>query len=535
MRDTFFIVARDSAPLPIVTTPQYTCDSIYEILVDSIPPGFVVNWRLDTTLSCPQDSGCYVVPLTRGETKWRYVNLRYPDPAYCESAYVPVQVTRYGDISAGSIETGGDTLCINTAASEIISLTNAVPAKGNIRYQWLVNDSVITGTNHATFTPSDAFTGAAGIYYFTRQAQDECARGWENSLGVYELAITTPSSLVSQNAEDKVVCYGAAITPITYYDTLGSITPGLERLHWIGTADSTTPPAGIVVNNLNNPYAPITITGSPTESGQFSSILYIPNPEACGGGAFLTDTVNYTVHPELNGGLIEPIIQYTSTGFPLIDMENALSPSGGIGVPTYRWQYSYDSIIYTDILFADTSTYNHTESLSNDFVLRRVYTNQCGTVFSNLANVYFVKVEVEEFAVTTHGRILSANADFVDETGKIRLYPALTHYGEILHYVPYVMTNGVSQLGSTTAKFTGAILFNGYDSVTDKGFEISTDSSFPAGNTIRYSNVTDDPLVVNLFTYDVTGLQSGTVYYVRTYATNALGTTYGQVIRFVTK
>lgn len=90
-------------------------------------------------------------------------------------------------------------------------------------------------------------------------------------------------------------------------------------------------------------------------------------------------------------------------------------------------------------------------------------------------------------------------------------------------------------MGSTTAKFTGAILFNGYDSVTDKGFEISTDSSFPAGNTIRYSNVTDDPLVVNLFTYDVTGLQSGTVYYVRTYATNALGTTYGQVIRFVTK
>ncbi len=535
LRDTFFIVARDSAPLPIVTTPQYTCDSIYEILVDSIPPGFVVNWRLDTTLSCPADSGCYVVPLTRGETKWRYVNLRYPNPAYCESAYVPVQVTRYGDISAGSIETGGDTLCINTAASEIISLTNAVPAKGNIRYQWLVNDSAITGTNHATFTPSEAFTGAAGVYYFTRQAQDECARGWENSLGVYELAITTPSSLVSQNAEDKVVCYGAAITPITYYDTLGSITPGLERLHWIGTADSTTPPAGIIVNNLNNPYAPITITGSPTESGQFSSILYIPNPEACGGGAFLTDTVNYTVHPELNGGRIEPVIQYAATIFPLIDMENALSPSGGIGTPTYRWQYSYDSITYTDILYANMLTYNYSMSFNTDFVLRRVYTNQCGTAFSNLANVYFVKAVVEEFAVTTHGRILSADGAFVDESGEIQIFPALTQFGEILRYTPYVMTNGVSQLGTTTAKLTGGILFTGYSIITEKGFEISTDSSFTEANTTRYDNVTNVLLVTNLFTYNLTGLQSETEYYVRAYATNAQGTGYGQVIRFVTK
>ncbi|HRR03950.1 MAG TPA: hypothetical protein P5215_01585, partial [Bacteroidales bacterium] len=316
VRDTLFIVARDRAPIPLITTPQNTCDSIYEILVDSIPPGFITNWRLDTTLSCPADSGCYVVPLTRGETKWRYVNMRYPEPAYCESAYVPVQVTRYGNISAGSIETGSDTLCINTAASEIISLIDAVPAKGNIHYQWLVNDSVITGTNHATFTPSEAFTGSAGIYYFTRQAQDECARGWENSLGHYELAITTPSTFVSQNTEDKVVCYGAAITPITYYDTLGNITSGLEKLLWIGTTDSTTPPAGIIVNNLNNPYAPITITGAPTESGQFTSILYISNPEVCGNGAFLTDTVNFTVHPELNGGRIEPLIQYGASIFP---------------------------------------------------------------------------------------------------------------------------------------------------------------------------------------------------------------------------
>ena len=450
LRDTFFIVARDSAPLPIVTTPQYTCDSIYEILVDSIPPGFVVNWRLDTTLSCPQDSGCYVVPLTRGETKWRYVNLRI-DPAYCESAYVPVQVTRYGDISAGSIETGGDTLCINTAASKYL-VNQCSTCERNIRYQWLVNDSVITGTNHRLLRLR-MHSQAAGIYYFTRQAQDECARGWENSLGVYELAITTPSSLVSQNAEDKVVCYGAAITPITYYDTLGSITPGLERLHWIGTADSTTPPAGIVVNNLNNPYAPITITGSPTESGQFSSILYIPNPEACGGGAFLTDTVNYTVHPELNGGLIEPIIQYTSTGFPLIDMENALSPSGGIGVPTYRWQYSYDSIIYTDILFADTSTYNHTESLSNDFVLRRVYTNQCGTVFSNLANVYFVKWRLRSLLLRHMVEFFLQMPTLLMKLENKTLSCTYSLWRNT-SYVPYVMTNGVSQLGSVTAKFT---------------------------------------------------------------------------------
>ncbi|HOF46428.1 MAG TPA: hypothetical protein PLZ46_06570 [Bacteroidales bacterium] len=462
--------------------------------------------------------------------------MRYPEPAYCESAYVPVQVTRYGNISAGSIETGSDTLCINTAASEIISLIDAVPAKGNIHYQWLVNDSVITGTNHATFTPSEAFTGSAGIYYFTRQAQDECARGWENSLGHYELAITTPSTFVSQNTEDKVVCYGAAITPITYYDTLGNITSGLEKLLWIGTTDSTTPPAGIIVNNLNNPYAPITITGAPTESGQFTSILYISNPEVCGNGAFLTDTVNFTVHPELNGGRIEPLIQYGASIFPLLEIEDVISASGGVGTSTYRWQYSYDSTAtYTDILYEHASTYNHSTPLIGDFVLRRVYTNECGTAFSNLAMVNFIEVDINEFAVTLYGDILSQSSNFVDANGDLQEYPALTQYGEKLYYLPYVITNGVSQLGSTTAKFTGGILFDGFSLVFQKGFEISMVPSFPAESTTRYTNVTNVLGVRNLFTYNVTGLQSGTVYYIRAFGRNSLGTSYGQVIRFVTK
>ncbi|HRR03949.1 MAG TPA: hypothetical protein P5215_01580, partial [Bacteroidales bacterium] len=210
--------------------------------------------------------------------------------------------------------------------------------------------------------------------------------------------------------------------------------------------------------------------------------------------------------------------------------------SGGVGTSTYRWQYSYDSTAtYTDILYEHASTYNHSTPLIGDFVLRRVYTNECGTAFSNLAMVNFIEVDINEFAVTLYGDILSQSSNFVDANGDLQEYPALTQYGEKLYYLPYVITNGVSQLGSTTAKFTGGILFDGFSLVFQKGFEISMVPSFPAESTTRYTNVTNVLGVRNLFTYNVTGLQSGTVYYIRAFGRNSLGTSYGQVIRFVTK
>ena len=98
-------------------------------------------------------------------------------------------------------------------------------------------------------------------------------------------------------------------------------------------------------------------------------------------------------------------------------------------------------------------------------------------------------------------------------------------------YKPYVITNGVTDLTSSTAIFTGAVLFDGYSGIYEKGFDVCTDSNFVT-NPVRYNAVTD---LTNTYTFNVTDLVSETEYYIRAYAINNKGTGYGQIIRFVTK
>ena len=149
----------------------------------------------------------------------------------------------------------------------------------------------------------------------------------------------------------------------------------------------------------------------------------------------------------------------------------------------------------------------------------------------NAVNIYFSTVEVQGQGISTVGRIASQNASFVNDNGKLVSFPFINQYGKKLKYNPYTITNGVTNLTATEATVTGAVLFNGYLDLNEKGFEISTDSTFTQ-NTVRYNAVTDLP---STYYYEVTNLTSGTTYYLRAYAINNKGTGYGQTIPFTTK
>ena len=96
--------------------------------------------------------------------------------------------------------------------------------------------------------------------------------------------------------------------------------------------------------------------------------------------------------------------------------------------------------------------------------------------------------------------------------------------------LPAVTTGAVSDITETTASGGGSVSANGYSEVTARGVCWSTNPN----PTVNGSH-TSDGNGLGSFTSSVTGLESGTPYYLRAYATNSAGTAYGEEVSFSTE
>ena len=95
--------------------------------------------------------------------------------------------------------------------------------------------------------------------------------------------------------------------------------------------------------------------------------------------------------------------------------------------------------------------------------------------------------------------------------------------------IPILSTIAASSITTTTANSGGSISSDGGSTVTAKGLCWST-----AINPTINDSKTSDGTGVGLFNSVITGLTFGTIYYVRSYAINSLGTAYGAQISFKT-
>ena len=116
----------------------------------------------------------------------------------------------------------------------------------------------------------------------------------------------------------------------------------------------------------------------------------------------------------------------------------------------------------------------------------------------------------------------------INETG--------TAYGEEVTFItnkqivlPSVITATVTQITETTAVAGGKVTGDGNTSVTERGVCIATVTNPTTSNTkITSGSGTGS------FTCNLTNLQPNTTYYVRAYATNEVGTAYGEEVSFTT-
>lgn len=92
-------------------------------------------------------------------------------------------------------------------------------------------------------------------------------------------------------------------------------------------------------------------------------------------------------------------------------------------------------------------------------------------------------------------------------------------------------TTAATAVTATTATSGGNLTSNGNAAITARGICYATTNP----PTIADAKVIDGSTTTGSFTSNMTGLTSNTVYYVRSYATNSVGTGYGAVISFTTQ
>lgn len=95
---------------------------------------------------------------------------------------------------------------------------------------------------------------------------------------------------------------------------------------------------------------------------------------------------------------------------------------------------------------------------------------------------------------------------------------------------PEMRTDSTIIIGANVARFGGTIVSDGGSPVQSKGVCFST-SPMPTVETGTKITITED---VRNYTCEMTGLTPNTIYYVRSFATNAGGTGYGNQFTFTT-
>ncbi len=102
--------------------------------------------------------------------------------------------------------------------------------------------------------------------------------------------------------------------------------------------------------------------------------------------------------------------------------------------------------------------------------------------------------------------------------------------GSVPFIAPTVTTASVSSITNTTAICGGTVTADGGATVTTRGVVWSTSPS----PTIALNTKTTDGTGTGSYTSNITGLTPNTTYYVRAYATNIAGTSYGIEQNFTT-
>ena len=399
---------------------------------------------------------------------------------------------------------------LSTTAITIIGTTNAVSG-GNITSDggsavtargvcWSTSSGATIslstktsdGSGAGTFTSNITGLTASTLYYVRAYATNALGTSYGNEVTFTTSAVVTTPTV-----------------PVLFTNAIASIGSTTAVSGGVTTSDggSTITSRGVCWSTSSGPTISLSSkTADGTGTGSYTSNLsglspsttyyvraYATNSTGTGYGQELsfTTTAQATI-PVLSTTAISTITSTTATSGGIISVD------GGSAVTARGvcWSTSSGATIALSTKTSDgTGIGSFTSNITG----------------LTASTTYYVR------AYATNGIGTAYGSELIFTTSALATIPVLT-------------TTAVSAIATTTATSGGSVSADGGSAVTSKGVCWSTSS----GATIALSTKTSDGTGTGSFTSSITGLTGSTTYYVRAYATNGVGTAYGNEVTFTT-
>ena len=404
--------------------------------------------------------------------------------------------TSYGSVQSFttlSTSSNNPMLASTTTATSITA--NSAMLGGNVTDEGATQVSVrglVYGTSTASSTFSVTVGSGAGTFTSTLSGLTQGATYYVRSFAtnVQGTSYGTETSFTTQTA----ATLSATATP-TSITTTSAISGGTIS----STGGATITTSGLVWGANANPEITLaTKTTDGTTSGTFtSSITGLTQGTTYHVRAYATNYLGTSYSPDITfTTLTTPTISGTASATSVTSSSattgGTITADGGTNVTSRGLVYGTSSGASTFSVTIGTGTGTYTSSLTGltpatTYYVRSFATNSVGTVYGT------------EISFTT-----------------IAIAPTLT-------------TTAASSITKYAASAGGTITSNGGSVITASGICWSTTAT-PTTSDFK----TTDGTTSGTFTNSLTGLTAGTTYYVRAYATNAIGTSYGTAQSFTT-
>lgn len=345
----------------------------------------------------------------------------------------------------------------------------------------VANDTTNNGTGTGAFTSNITGLTPNTTYYIRAYAINSQGTSYGSEMSFSTLAYSVPDLTV---AEATSISYTSADVDVEFV-TGGGVAVTARGVCWSTSHDPT-----IADDTTNNGTGETAFTASLT--GLTANTTYYVRAYATNGiGTGYSDEISFTT-------LAYTVPELTTTEISNISSSSAqsggeITSSGG------------KTIIGRGVCWSETENPTIADNVSTDGSGTGTYTSDITGLSGG--TLYYVRA----YATNSEG----------------------TGYGDELTFTtlavvaPTVQTNSIVTRTLTTSRGSASPTSSGGAAITSAGFCWSTSQ-----NPTIADDTTNEGSLSSTFTSDITGLTEGTTYYGRAYATNSVGTGYGDQILF---
>ncbi len=431
-----------------------------------------------------------------------------PNTIYYIRAYATNGVgTAYGD--AKSFRTTSATIPVvsSTTAASFITLTSAISG-GNVTSEsgatvtsrgvcWsnatstptTLNSKTMDGIGLGTFTSSLTSLAPGTTYYVRAYATNSVGTAYGSTISFSTVSPTIPTGVTTNTISSITQTAGIGGGNSS---SDGGATITARGVCWSNTTSSPTITNSKTVDGSGVGSFTSSLSGLTTNTTYYVR-AYATNSVGTAYGAYqIFKTAAATVPSGIITTTISSITQTTASS------GGSVSNDGGATITAKGVCWSNT-----------TSTPTINNSITNNGAGAGTFSSSLTGLTSN--TTYYVRAYATNSAGTSYGSVQSfTTLSATIPTG--------------------VTTNSISSTTQTTASGGGAVSSDGGAAITSRGVCWSNTTSSP---TVTNSKTVDGS-GIGSFTSSLSGLTANTTYYVRAYATNSAGTSYGSVQPFTT-